>query len=165
MFGATPKDNPSPETKEESVIARGLSLTGDLSGNGTVRLDGHFNGTITCSELIIGSDGHLEGKVEADKVLVEGRLDGDVQAKTVTLTRSAKVIGNVHHQVLEVEAGATVEGRYSQTKPEKANIGTKLVAHQGKKQSPATATPLHPTGRTTDGDNARTASGNAGAAE
>lgn len=138
MFGSTPKDNPSPETKEESVIARGLSLTGELCGNGTVRLDGEFDGKIACSQLVIGKEGHLKGQVHAETVLVQGRLDGEVQAQTVTLTRTATVTGNVYHKVLEVEAGATVEGRYSQSMPETSRTGAKLVAHSKGKQ-PATS--------------------------
>lgn len=144
MFGSTPKDNPSPQTKEESVIARGLSLTGEITGSGIVRLDGKFEGSISCNELIIGKDGELEGTVQADTVLIHGQLSGEIRATSVTLSKTARVTGNVYHEVLEVKAGATIEGHYSRTKPEKADISARLVAHNGAKSQGASRKPaLH----------------------
>lgn len=144
MFSGAPKDNPSPGTKEESVIARGLSLTGEMAGNGTVRLDGNYNGSITCDHLIIGESGHMDGTVKADSVLIQGSMAGEIRAKQVTLTKTASVTGNVFHHVLEVEAGAKVEGRYSRAL-EKADVSAKLVSHnKGKLVQDGQAAPKLP---------------------
>ncbi len=106
-----------------STIAPGTTITGDLSGADHVRLEGILHGNVTCRQLTIGESGELCGEAEGDEVVVHGTLRGVIRAKRVTLGPSAKVYGDVDHEVLEVEAGAEVEGRYTRAmqnaKPEK----------------------------------------------
>ena len=45
-------------------------------------------------------------------VVISGRLDGDVHAsEKVELTPTARVTGNIHYQVVEMNAGAQLTGR------------------------------------------------------
>jgi cytoskeletal protein CcmA (bactofilin family) len=54
----------------------------------------------------------IEGEIRAQVVVISGRLDGDVHAtEKVELTPSARVNGNVHYQVVEMNAGAQLNGR------------------------------------------------------
>ncbi len=96
-----------------SVIAEGIEIGGELNGSGDVQLDGSFTGTIKCNALTIGQTGKLDGKVEASHVTILGTLKGEIRSKKVRLRNSAQVFGDVYHDVLEVEAGAKIEGRYS----------------------------------------------------
>ncbi len=96
-----------------SVIAEGIEIGGELQGAGDVQLDGGFTGTIKCHALTIGQTGKMDGKVEAEQVTILGYLKGEIRSKKVRLKNSAHVVGDVYHDVLEVEAGAKIEGRYS----------------------------------------------------
>ena len=109
------KASPAPAASAErmSTIAPGTTITGDVSGADHVLLDGILHGNVSCRRLTIGASGELRGEAEGDEVVVHGTLRGVIRAKRVTLGPSAKVFGDVDHEVLEVEAGAEVEGRYT----------------------------------------------------
>lgn len=139
VFNTGPRQVPEKPEKtvkaQNSTIAEGLTLTGEISGQGDVLLDGTFNGTIQCNRLTVGRTGYLEGRVKAKVIVIHGKVQGEIEAENVTLSKSAQVTGNVYHQVLEVAAGAKVEGRYSRQKPGKANFETKVLPSQ-KEQPP-----------------------------
>ncbi|MDX1738430.1 MAG: polymer-forming cytoskeletal protein [Alphaproteobacteria bacterium] len=123
MFGSknkTKEISPAPQQTEKksppkllSVIAEGIEIGGELNGAGDVQLDGNFTGSIKCHNLTIGSSGKLYGTVEAEQVTVLGYLKGEIRSKRVNLKNSAQIIGDVYHDILEVAAGAKIEGRYS----------------------------------------------------
>ena len=46
----------------------------------------------------------------ADRILVRGKVNGQIRAQVVTFTRSAQVKGDVFHDTLSMEAGAKLEG-------------------------------------------------------
>jgi cytoskeletal protein CcmA (bactofilin family) len=108
---AKPADKPV--ERRLSEIAEGLSIVGEMSGEGDVRLNGRFEGNIRCRALTIGKTGELVGRVTAQEVDVHGTVRGDIRATQVTLASSATVLGDVQHDVLEVAAGARIEGRYT----------------------------------------------------
>ncbi len=113
-----------------SEITRGLSVVGDMDGDGDVRLDGRLEGNVRCRALMIGETGELVGRVDAQEVTVLGTVRGDIHAVQVKLESSAKVSGDVVHEVLEVAAGAQVAGRYSRAtdKRRKETAGAGVAA-------------------------------------
>ena len=140
MFRTTESKEPVPaKTDTGSIIAKGMRLTGEFAGEGNVLLEGQYNGTIRCQTLTIGKSGEMEGQVRADKVIIHGRFSGDIQAKQVVFHATAHVTGDVSHEILEVEAGAKVEGRYTRKKQGKPQVTTKLMDTQ-KERPPVPAT-------------------------
>ena len=62
--------------------------------------------------LTLAEQGHIDGEVRASVVVLSGRMDGDVHAgERIELTPTARVNGNVHYQVVEMGAGAQLNGR------------------------------------------------------
>ena len=96
-----------------TVIAQGTVITGDLAGAADVQLDGILRGNVQCSGLTIGATGQLHGEAAVETLVVLGEVRGEIRARKVRLGSTAKVYGDVDHEILEVEAGAEVEGRYS----------------------------------------------------
>lgn len=96
-----------------SVLAEGISISGDIYGEGELLIEGRLDGSVRCRALTIGETGSVKGRIVADIVLVKGTIEGEVEADQVTLARTARVIGDVCHTVLAVDAGAVVDGRYS----------------------------------------------------
>jgi len=92
------------------VISSDLSIRGDLSGKGDVRIEGKVVGRIEVGNLIIVEGGEVEGDIVAKTVAVAGLVRGSIKAGTVTLTATARVHGAVLHDVLAIEAGAQLEG-------------------------------------------------------
>ena len=58
----------------------------------------------------------IQGSVKAETVRVSGTFDGKLQAKKVTLTKAAKMTGEIYYEILAIESGASFEGTLSRVK-------------------------------------------------
>jgi len=62
--------------------------------------------------LSIAPQGIVEGNVEVPRVIVNGEVRGDIRARDrVELGPTARVSGNVSYGVIEMAAGAVIQGR------------------------------------------------------
>lgn len=93
-----------------STIGGDLTITGNVTSKGEIRLEGHVQGDVHCVALILGENSSIEGSVAAEDVLVRGRLIGSVRALRVTLQSTSHVEGDLIHQSLALEQGAHFEG-------------------------------------------------------
>ena len=104
-FSATGKGSGVP-----SIISADLKITGDLFSDGDIQLNGTLVGDIKTGSLTIGETAHVEGKVSAKEIRISGEVTGEVMAEDVTLTKSARITGDIIHGKLSIESGADVEG-------------------------------------------------------
>lgn len=96
----------------ESLIAAGLTIEGKISGDGHVRIAGKFKGEVDIrGDLAIEGGASLGGNVRAKRVQVGGEIQGNVQASSVELNRSACVIGDIKATTLVVAAGSRLRGQ------------------------------------------------------
>lgn len=93
-----------------SIISTDLKITGNLATDGEVQIDGLLEGDVKCGRLSIGATGRVLGSVFVEFALVRGKVEGQIRAKNVTLTKSASVIGDIMHETLTIEPGAHLEG-------------------------------------------------------
>ena len=64
------------------------------------------------NRLTIGPDGRLKANVTARAVVVQGKLEGNIQAsERVDLRQSAVVVGDIVTQRITIEHGACIKGR------------------------------------------------------
>jgi cytoskeletal protein CcmA (bactofilin family) len=64
------------------------------------------------SALSVSEDGKIEGGVSVPYVVLHGIVRGDVVAsKRVELGSTAKVIGNVYYNLIEMKVGAEINGK------------------------------------------------------
>ena len=73
--------------------------------------------TATAVPSIIGPDMSVRGDVEAATVRVSGSVAGSLRAREVILTATAKMQGDVYHEVLSIEPGALLEGHCRRLEP------------------------------------------------
>jgi cytoskeletal protein CcmA (bactofilin family) len=99
-----------------TVLASDIRLSGDLSSSGTVEILGQVNGDISAQTLIVGAEGQVKGSVRAETVEVRGHLEGKVSCLTFTLRSSAIVTAEVNYDVLMIESGAQIDGRFAHAK-------------------------------------------------
>ena len=92
-------------------------FNGSLTFDGTVRIDGKFEGqVITEDTLIVGETGHLIAEISAGTVVCMGRVEGTVMAsKKVEIHSTSKVIGNVKSPALYIELGGILDGTCDMT--------------------------------------------------
>ena len=93
-----------------SLISTDLEIAGNLQTPGEVQLDGTIEGDIVCGKLLIGEKAIVSGHIEADEVIIRGRVTGRVKGKNVHLASTARVVGDIWHDSLAIEAGAFLEG-------------------------------------------------------
>lgn len=96
-----------------SYIGQGDSFHGDFHLTGALRVDGTVSGTVrSTNQVIIGPTGHVKTNVEADSVIVSGRVDGNIYALDfVHLLKNARVMGDIVAANLIVDEGVIFEGR------------------------------------------------------
>jgi cytoskeletal protein CcmA (bactofilin family) len=93
-----------------SIISADLRITGNLKSDGDIQVDGQVEGDIDSATLTIGEGAHVKGHISCETVRVCGTVDGAVKAKSVVLAKTARVIGDLIHDSLAIEAGAFIEG-------------------------------------------------------
>ena len=96
-----------------ALLGRGSEFEGKLTFEGTVRIDGKFNGTIVTNDvLVVGEGAKVSAEVTCGTVIVHGEIVGNVKAKNaVELHHPARVKGNLETPSLMIEKGVTFEGQ------------------------------------------------------
>jgi cytoskeletal protein CcmA (bactofilin family) len=99
-----------------TLIGAATVVTGDLDFEGGLHVDGRIVGDVRggagSSSLTVGSGGIIEGSVSAEDLVLHGAVRGDVTAGAkVELGPGGQVDGNVSYRVLQMDAGARVNGR------------------------------------------------------
>ena len=108
------------QTDDEQIKAymgEDTVFSGSLGFEGTVRIDGKFEGqVITEDTLIIGETGHLKAEISAGTVICMGRVEGTVVAsKKVEIHSTSKVVGNVKSPSIYIELGGVLDGSCDMT--------------------------------------------------
>jgi cytoskeletal protein CcmA (bactofilin family) len=97
-------------SKVPSIIATDMTIRGDLIGGGDLQVEGKVIGRIDVGHLMIAESGSVEGDIVAKAVGIAGAFNGTIKAGSVKLSATAKVQGEILHEVLSIEAGAQLEG-------------------------------------------------------
>jgi cytoskeletal protein CcmA (bactofilin family) len=122
-------------SRRKTVIAKGLKIEGRVTAEGLVELNGQIEGELHGKSLIISRGAFVKGAVSADQVVVDGTIEGPITGREIILKSRAHVIGDIHHQFLSIENGASFEGRSVQTgvKSDVAEPGEAVPQPSGKK--------------------------------
>ncbi len=102
-------------------IGKSVFIKGELSGSEDLYLDGQVEGSIALkgNSLTVGPNGQVKGSVEAKGVVVQGRLEGNIQAsERVELRKSAIVTGDIATQRILIEEGASLKGKVDTNRPD-----------------------------------------------
>ncbi|MBZ5502274.1 MAG: polymer-forming cytoskeletal protein [Acidobacteriia bacterium] len=94
-------------------LEQGVRLEGKLETTGTFRIDSTMKGSIVSDDtLVLGEHASIQGQITGNRVVISGRFDGVVQAKTsVEIHSTAVVTGEVHTPSLLIEPGAVFDGQ------------------------------------------------------
>jgi cytoskeletal protein CcmA (bactofilin family) len=111
MFSKTKsKDTGKRKPVAPTIISSDMRITGNITSEGEVQVDGVVDGDVRGAKVSIGASGHIAGAVSGERILVRGRVNGQIRAQLVTLTRTAQVKGDIFHETLSMESGAKLEG-------------------------------------------------------
>jgi cytoskeletal protein CcmA (bactofilin family) len=106
-----PAAAPRRAAKIPSVIADDVVIEGVITGQGELHIDGTVKGDVRVTRLSLGESGRIEGSATADIVEARGHIVGSVTAKQIRLFAGASVDGDLTHEQLAIEIGASFQGR------------------------------------------------------
>ena len=112
-------------------------FNGSLNFDGTVRIDGKFEGQVcTGDTLIIGETGHLIAEISAGTIICMGRIEGTlIAAKKVEIHANSRVVGNIKSPALYIELGGVLDGSCDMTGKETKIIPLVKAEEKEKKAS------------------------------
>lgn len=114
--------------RRTTIIAEGLKIVGSVTAEGLVEVNGHIEGDLHCTSLVISPKASIVGGVEADRIVVNGRVEGPVRGGEVVLKAHAHVVGDIQHQTLAVESGAYFDGRSVRSPATNVRLTEKFAA-------------------------------------
>jgi len=110
--------NPIVESgKITGFFDKNTEIEGTLKFSGSFQIDGHFNGNIESSSvLIIGENGKVESDIKIGVIIINGEVSGNIQAKErVEINPKGRVIGTITTPSLIVNDGANLEAQCNTT--------------------------------------------------
>lgn len=103
------------EEVPDMSISEHVKIKGDLKFESLLRIDGKVEGTVTAppkAGLIIGEAGTLIGNVLGiGCMLVEGKVIGNINVESLTLTDTAVIHGDVSCRSINIVHNATIIGQ------------------------------------------------------
>jgi cytoskeletal protein CcmA (bactofilin family) len=105
------------DSRIDTLVGPNTKVNGDLGFCGRCHIDGVVKGSVSAdsnsySALSIAEDGSVEGGVTVPYVVLHGLVRGDVVAsQRVELGPTARVIGNVYYNLIEMAIGAEINGK------------------------------------------------------
>ena len=101
----------------DTLIADGTTINGDMSFSGALFVDGEITGEVKGdidkhSVLSVGVHGTIKGNISTPYAIIFGQVDGDVYVtEKIDLKPGAKINGDLYYKVIEMNAGAEVNGK------------------------------------------------------
>jgi cytoskeletal protein CcmA (bactofilin family) len=95
-----------------SMLGQGCKIKGDIELQGTIRIDGQFEGSISCPDtLIIGKSGVVKAEVKVKNAVIGGKLVGNIAAANkIELQSGSHVEGDIATARLVIDEGVFFEG-------------------------------------------------------
>ena len=96
-----------------SVIGSVTEITGNVSGNGGLRVEGTVNGSVSVSgPLHVLSGASISGSVEAESLELGGALGGDIRVRgPVSIAADADYSGKIEAERVTIAEGSKVNAQ------------------------------------------------------
>lgn len=110
------RDDPPPEEvpapPRATVIGPGISIKGELRGDGALTMLGQFEGEVVLKGAVhIGPDARVDANITASDIVIAGAVRGNLSADgRVEILGSGSLTGTLKSGSLSAGNGATVKG-------------------------------------------------------
>jgi len=99
-------------------------------------IDGEFEGTILSKKLItIGKSGKVRGDIHTNHLVVQGKVEGSIEAERLEIMAAGKVLGSITSSELVIEAQGHFEGESKIKNKELKNKAVNTVVNEKKKEA------------------------------
>lgn len=123
------------------LITEDVELKGELAFTGELEFNGRFEGTLDSDGAItVGERAIIKGNINASSAIISGKIQGNIIATGKVHVRSNAIVhGDIQATVIEIEEGASVNGKLSikndRETPNFGNIFTRLNSTGSKNNS------------------------------
>jgi cytoskeletal protein CcmA (bactofilin family) len=96
-----------------SLIAPGLKIVGDCETEGTIRVEGHVEGTIRAGKsVVVGRSGEVIGDIVTQDAVISGRVSGNITADSrLELQATCDIQGELRSRRVQLDEGARFNGQ------------------------------------------------------
>lgn len=112
------------EELHEKILDVDASMQGTIAFKDPVnlRINGSFEGKLdTKGNLTIGENSRVKANITGDRIIVAGKVTGDIMAsQSLSIVSPAVVKGNVRTPVISITEGAVLEGLLTMLSPVEA---------------------------------------------
>lgn len=104
-------------TDSTTIIASDVTVRGDVHFSGALHVEGAVEGCITADNeggalFTLNRGGCVRGEVHVPNAVVDGEVIGNIHCgNRLEVAAGARIEGDVHYKVLELAAGAAINGR------------------------------------------------------
>ncbi|MDW3207235.1 MAG: polymer-forming cytoskeletal protein [Alphaproteobacteria bacterium] len=123
-----------------SIVAADMRVLGDLESEGDVQIDGRVDGDLRIRTVTVGQGATVNGAIYGDTIRIAGTVNGEIRGGSVLLADTARVVGDIHHKTLSIEAGAFLQGlckRDGEEVTPEADSTSKSKQGNGQSKTPA----------------------------
>ncbi|HFE62852.1 MAG TPA: polymer-forming cytoskeletal protein [Caldithrix sp.] len=105
--------NSGKASNELNFLGEGTYVEGLVETKGSLRIDGKVKGTVKAEDILtVGSNGVIEGEVNARSVILGGRIEGNIKVEDkLVLETKSTLIGNLKTKNLVIDEGAVFQGK------------------------------------------------------
>lgn len=95
-----------------NLIGLGTEITGDITCNGDLRIDGILTGNIASrGKIVVGETGRIKGEISCKNSDVSGIIEGKITVvELLSLKSTARVNGDITTNKLAIEPGSKFTG-------------------------------------------------------
>jgi cytoskeletal protein CcmA (bactofilin family) len=99
-------------------------------------IDGEFEGTINSKKLVtVGKSGKVRGEVHTNHLIVQGKIEGSVEADRLEIMSNGRVVGSILSGELVIEAKGHFEGESKIKNKQLKNKPVNTVVDEKKKEA------------------------------
>ena len=99
-----------------------MHIFGDIAGEGAIDIAGRVDGHIKCLSVKLYPGSVVAGDIVVEKAEIHGEVKGNITAKIISCGSTAKIVGDIFHQRINIEDGAYIDGNCRKFVPEGAEI-------------------------------------------
>ena len=123
----------SKATGSTSLLSKKVKIEGDIQGDEDLHVEGHFKGSIKINgSIFVGQTGVIEADIEADNVIIQGQIKGNVLARRqLEIQPLGQLTGDCKAASIDIKEGAIFEGRSNMLRPAASSAGSAQPGTKG----------------------------------
>lgn len=94
------------------LLDKGCAFEGKLTFDGTVQINGDFRGEVfSDGTLVVGTEGRVNAKVAVDTLIIYGKVEGQIEAKSrIEMHVPGVITADIKTRNLSIEDGVVFQG-------------------------------------------------------